>query len=196
MGPSPIASGKFLSAGYAPDERLIAWRGNERHQYFELDDGRAGRPSTSTYFLARPPSCHKLDLPEAEFAQKSVALSSTELLLQKLQIVESTEKDLVDIGFLLLANPARLNGSGLDSTRIAGLLSRDWGFFHTATGNLSKVSAIAEERFQGTDAMAVADRVDELRHDMDRAPKSRKWKLRSRLGTKIPWYEQVEELDR
>lgn len=185
----------FLSRGYAPDERLIAWRGDERHQYFELDDD--GRPVLDIdVFLGSPPSCHKFDLPAEEFGREGVALSATELLLQKLQIVETTEKDLADIGFLLLANPSSLNGSGLDSARIAGLLGRDWGFFYTASRNLDRTESFARLKLGEEDADAVATRVTELRQEIDSAPKSRKWKLRSKLGTKVSWYEEVEELDR
>lgn len=185
----------FESSGYVADERLIAWRGKERHQYFELDD--SGQPVLDIdVFLGCPPACHRFDLPNEEFGREAVALSATELLLQKLQIVEATEKDLVDIGFLLLANPASLNGSGLDSARIAGLLSRDWGFHYTATGNLSKTEQLAGERFDHMAAAAVSERVGQLCRDIEDAPKSRKWKIRSKLGTKVSWYEAVEELDR
>ena len=31
---------------------------------------------------------------------------------------------------------------------------------------------------------------------MDRAPKPMAWKLRARLGTKVPWYDEVEEVHR
>ncbi|HTU14771.1 MAG TPA: hypothetical protein VMF31_06210 [Solirubrobacterales bacterium] len=185
----------FVARGYAPDERLIAWRGDERHQYFELDEG--GRPVVDIdVFLGLPPACHKFDLPGEEFGRGGVALSSTELLLQKLQIVETTGKDLTDIAFLLLANPASLNGAGIDSARVAGLLSRDWGFHYTATRNLERVEAVAAEKMDQTSEGAVRDRIAALRDEIDGAPKSRKWKMRAKVGTRVSWYEEVEELDR
>jgi len=185
----------FVAQGYAPDERLIAWRGDERHQYFALDD--SGQPVVDVdVFLGRPPACHKFELPAEEFGREEVALSATELLLQKLQIVETTEKDLADMAFLLLANPASLNGSGLDSERIAGLLSRDWGFFYPAPRTRGRVESFSTERLGEPGRGAIALRVGQLREEIEAAPKSRKWKLRARLGTKVSWYEEVEELDR
>lgn len=185
----------FVARGYAPDERLIAWRGDERHQYFELDDD--GRPIIDIdVFLGMPPACHKFDLPTEEFGRGGVALSSTELLLQKLQIVESTEKDLTDIAFLLLANPASLNGAGIDSDRVAGLFSRDWGFHYTATRNLDRVEAISADKLDQTSERAVRERIGALTEEIDAAPKSRKWKMRAKVGTRVSWYEEVEELDR
>lgn len=185
----------FVNRGYAPDERLIAWRGDERHQYFELDE--SGQPVTDIdVFLGLPPACHKFDLPDEEFSGSATALSPTELLLQKLQIVESTEKDLTDVAFLLLANPASLNGSGIDGVRVAGLLSRDWGFHYTATRNLERVEGILGEKLDETSEAAVRTRIAELRADIDGAPKGRKWKMRAKVGTRVSWYEEVEELDR
>lgn len=185
----------FVARGYVPDERLIAWRGDVRHQYFELDEN--GEPVVDVdVFLGLPPACHTFDLPDEEFTGSGVALSATELLLQKLQIVEATDKDLTDIAFLLLANPASLNGAGIDSSRIAGLLSRDWGFHYTATGNLERVDSILDVKMEGTSQQATRDRISSLADDIEMAPKSRKWKMRSRLGTKVSWYEEVEELDR
>lgn len=185
----------FVAHGYVPDERLIAWRGDERHQYFVLDD--SGTPVIDVdVFLGLPPACHKFDLPGEEFGGDEVALSSTELLLQKLQIVESTDKDLTDIAFLLLANPTSLNGAGLDSERIAGLLSKDWGFYYTATRNLERVEAISAEKLDPASHVAVQARIRALGDAIEATPKSRKWKMRARLGTKVSWYEEVEELDR
>lgn len=185
----------FVEQGYTPNERLIAWRGDKRHQYFELDD--SGQPRVEVdVFLGPPPACHKFDLPADEFDGDDVALSPTELLLQKLQIVEVTEKDVADIAYLLRANPASLNGAGLDTGRIAKLLSQDWGFYYTATQNLDRVQAFASERLEGASRDEVSQRVGRLRDEIEAAPKSRKWKIRAKLGTKVSWYEEVEELDR
>lgn len=185
----------FVARGYAPDERLIAWRGDERHQYFELDE--TGEPVIDIdLFLGLPPACHRFDLPDEEFGRQSVTLSPTELLLQKLQIVETTDKDLTDIAFLLLANPASLNGSGIDSSRVAGLLSRDWGFHYTASQNLEKVETILGQKMDETSQQATRARIDSLVDDVEEAPKSRKWKMRAKVGTRVSWYEEVEELDR
>jgi len=185
----------FVGRGYAPDERLIAWRGNERHRYFELDEN--GEPVVDIdLFLGLPPACHRFDLPAEEFGRAGVSLSVTELLLQKLQIVETTDKDLTDIAYLLLANPVSLNGSGIDDSRVAGLLSKDWGFHYTASRNLERVTAILGQKMDGASRQATQDRIGTLVEDVEAAPKSRRWKMRAKVGTRVAWYEEVEELDR
>ena len=185
----------FVARGYVPDERLIAWRGNERHQYFELDEN--GDPVVDIdLFLGLPPSCHRFNLPDEEFNRPGVALSVTELLLQKLQIVETTDKDLTDIAYLMLANPVSLNGSGIDDSRIAGLLSKDWGFHYTASRNLERVAAILDQKMDEASRQAAQERIGVLAEDVEEAPKSRKWKMRAKVGTRVTWYEEVEELDR
>lgn len=185
----------FVARGYAPDERLIAWRGDERHQYFEFDEN--GNPVVDIdLFLGLPPACHSFDLPDDEFRRSGTTLSVTELLLQKLQIVETTEKDLTDIAYLLLANPVSLNGSGINDSRIAELLSRDWGFHYTASRNLDRVCEILAKKMDEESLHATRNRIDSLVEDLEATPKSRKWKLRAKVGTRVAWYEEVEELDR
>lgn len=193
--PSEDIKSVFVALGYSPDERLIAWRGDERHQYFELDE--SGEPVVDIdLFLGLPPACHSFDLPAEEFRRSGDALSATELLLQKLQIVETTDKDLTDIAFLLLANPVSMNGAGIDDSRIAGLLSRDWGFHYTATRNLERVRDIIEAKMDDGSVRATRDRIESLAGNLEEAPKSRKWKMRAKVGTRVTWYEEVEELDR
>jgi hypothetical protein len=42
----------------------------------------------------------------------------------------------------------------------------------------------------------VQDRVAELRDVIERAPKTQRWKLRARVGNRVKWYEEVEEVNR
>jgi hypothetical protein len=185
----------FVEHGYEPDERLIAWRGDQRHQYFELDE--QGQPVMEIdVFLGSPPACHSFELPDSAFGFDGTALPSTELLLQKLQIVESSEKDLLDIAFLFLASDIGEPANQIDSERVAGLMAKDWGFSHTTGINLALVSDLAGKRLEPEAAAEVSTKVDRLSEQIEAAPKSRKWKLRARVGTKVSWYEEVEELDR
>lgn len=184
----------FTDQGYTPDERLIAWRGDQRHQYFELDE--SGEPVMDIdVFLGPPPACHSFDLPSAAFTFEGTALPVTELLLQKLQIVQASHKDLFDMAFLLLAADSGRPGNELDRDRLTGLLSKDWGFFHTVGLNLEKVRDLADE-LEAEDSERVKMAVGDLANQIEAVPKSRKWKLRARVGTKVSWYEEVEELDR
>jgi hypothetical protein len=46
------------------------------------------------------------------------------------------------------------------------------------------------------DRDVLRSRVHALQQRIDDAPKSAKWRLRAKVGTRYPWYEEVEELDR
>jgi len=64
-----------------------------------------------------------------------------EMLLEKMQIVNLEEKDIVDTTMLLREH--EVGGSDpetIDAGYIAKLLSGDWGFYYTCTTNLKKVS--------------------------------------------------------
>jgi hypothetical protein len=40
----------------------------------------------------------------------------------------------------------------------------------------------------------VVSRLDDLRKRIDAEPKSTKWKLRARVGERVQWYEEPEEV--
>ena len=39
-----------------------------------------------------------------------------------------------------------------------------------------------------------ADQVETLRAALDAAPKSARWRLRARVGDRVPWYNEPEEV--
>ena len=43
---------------------------------------------------------------------------------------------------------------------------------------------------------AIASRIDRLLAAMEEAPKSRRWKMRARIGERKQWYEEPEEVGR
>lgn len=66
----------------------------------------------------------------------------TDLLLEKMQIVEIDLKDLKDTVALLLEHDLAEKDGGveeIDCGRLCQLLCADWGFYHTVTENLDKV---------------------------------------------------------
>lgn len=196
-GTSALIAEVFAGAGYVADERLNAWHGDSRHRYFLVEKGESEPWLDVDVFLGTPPACHEIEMRDA-LAAPGMAVSATDLLLQKLQIVETTEKDLVDILYLLVEHDlaATDGGDGLDASHVARLLARDWGFHHTATGNLEKVRGLVPEAGLNGDAAATGERLERLASAIEQEPKSRRWKLRAKVGTRAQWYEAVEELDR
>ena len=79
----------------------------------------------------------------------------SDLLIGKLQIVQTDQKDLVDAIALLLEHPlAPGDADGISTDRVAGLCGSNWGLWRTLTGNLDKITAYAA----GTPALPPGDR--------------------------------------
>lgn len=182
----------FRQLGLAEDERLNLLRGNVRQKWF-AQAGAGGEALPIDVFIGDPPLCHKLDFSDG-FASPHPELPSTDLLLQKLQIVEINEKDLIDAAYLMSGRDFGPAPDLIDLDRIVKLTGEDWGFFHTVTVNLEKLEGAAREFVP--DPASVLAALGELRSRTEAAPKSRRWKLRAKVGTKVQWYTEVEELDR
>jgi hypothetical protein len=120
-----------------------------------------------------------------------------ELVLEKMQIVEINEKDVIDTIMLLLEHPlGEGDGDVINIAHIARLCARDWGLWRTTTMNLDKVRQLAQgyPQLEETERRAIGDRVGEALTRIDREPKSRKWRLRAVIGDRKKWYRDVGEL--
>jgi hypothetical protein len=71
----------------------------------------------------------------------------------------------------------------------------DWGWYYTATMNLNKIKKMAYEypQLSQEDKMIVGQRVDKMLSYIENRPKSFKWKMRAKVGTKKMWYNPVED---
>lgn len=126
-------------------------------------------------------------------------LQVSDLLLSKLQIHQITRNDLVDLMVLFASS----EGLGADAqqpetSRVMAVLRDDWGFWYTSTSNLRR---LIEELGScapvlGALAPEIEQRARHLLQLLDEVPKSVRWKLRARVGTKVRWYEDVGEVDR
>lgn len=135
-------------------------------------------------FLDRMTMCHTLDLHERlELAELTV--SPTDLLLSKLQVYETNERDLKDAAALLL-------DCEIDTDYIASLLGRDWGWWRTVTEVLQRLDSYVAE-LELDNRAELRERIDELRTRVNAEPKARRWKLRSRVGDRVRWYELPED---
>jgi hypothetical protein len=120
-----------------------------------------------------------------------------EMLLGKMQIVQINEKDIIDTVMLLLEHPlGDHDGEAINIGHIAGLLGRDWGLWRTVTMNLGKVGDMAGhyEQIPVEESDAVRRRVNEALARIEAEPKSRRWRLRARVGDRMKWYRDVGEL--
>ncbi len=118
--------------------------------------------------------------------------------MTKLQVVELTDKDVRDIATLLNEHDI---GSADDNTIngdfIASLTADDWGLWRTVKLNLERVHDQIEALSLDDDAKArVVERADALWERIEREPKSRKWRVRDRVGDRKRWYEVPDEVRR
>jgi len=139
---------------------------------------------------------HVLPLKNRLEAEK-LTLPLAELLLEKMQIAQINEKDLIDTIMLLREHPlGKSDAETINVDIICALLANDWGFWRTVTGNLRLTYEIMDQYSQLSeqDKLIVRGHIDELLAYIDKTPKSSRWKLRSKVGEKVKWYKDVEEL--
>jgi len=179
----------FRGLGYEPDQAVNTQFGTVRRIYhhppgFHVD-----------LVFERLEFCHEIDL-RGRLELVPRTLAPADLALQKLQIVERNEKDVIDLCLLLLIHELRDGDpAGIELDRIVGLTADDWGLYTTATDFLADALVLATRTPMRDDARAlIAERIGELRGRMEAAPKSARWRLRSRVGRRIRWYRVVEEV--
>jgi hypothetical protein len=147
-------------------------------------------------FLDRLDFCHPIEL-TGRLEMHPVTIPLTDILLEKLQIVEINEKDLKDLVVLFLEHPIadRRVEDAFDASYVVALLSKDWGFFYTVSLNLDRVRRYMQTISDLTDGQRalVEERMDHLWNKVEAAPKGMKWKLRAKVGTSRRWYNEVGE---
>jgi hypothetical protein len=47
-----------------------------------------------------------------------------------------------------------------------------------------------------TQAQTIRERLTAIQEGMDAVPKTLAWKMRAKVGTRVRWYEEVEEVQR
>jgi hypothetical protein len=181
----------LASAGYSDDPQVYVDSEGSR-----LVAEHAGIGMHIDVFLDKLEFCHTvLWKDRLEIDPETIPLA--ELLLQKMQIVEINEKDLIDTITLLLEYPL---GDSDDDTvnidRVAAICAKDWGWWRTLTMNLDKVRQMAAHYEQLTDeeTIRVADQVQAALDRVEAEPKSMSWKLRAKIGDRKKWYRDVGEL--
>ena len=121
-----------------------------------------------------------------------------ELLLEKMQIVQINEKDIIDTIMLLLEHPlGDKDNETINIKYVAGLCSNDWGLWRTTTMNLDKVHKLAHGYTQLTveDKEKIDSQVNKALTEIEQEPKSLAWRLRARVGDRVKWYRDVDEVE-
>jgi len=95
---------------------------------------------------------------------------------------------------------ARTTSETINTSVIAALCAKDWGLYTTVSMTIEKLREFivqGEAELLSEDLQAqITGKLDRIQSDMEGAPKPLAWRMRSRLGTRVPWYEEVEEVQR
>jgi hypothetical protein len=166
--------------GFAGDREFNALHGRER---LVFQDGDGVKLDVVLDVLRM---CHTIPL-AAGFQTPGPTLPARLLLVSKLQVVELTEKDRLDVAALLLGCPY----VELEADRVALECADDWGLWRSLTGTLRAIrrdppplAGAEQDRLRGVAAR--------LLERLETAPKTLRWRLRDRVGDRMRWYELPE----
>jgi hypothetical protein len=181
----------LLERGFVPDRTFNALYG-DKQLYFQHPDGWA-----IDVVIDKLRMCHTLEF-ASRLGTMPYTLDPLDVLLSKLQIVELNEKDADDCLRLLVTYPiAESDGGGaLDLRVFRSLVGDDWGWWRTVTHNLERIRSLLDAGERPAIAGGRLDpraQVDALERAAEEAPKSRRWRMRARIGERKRWYEQPEE---
>ncbi len=180
----------FLTAsGFVIDKDVLAVTEGKRYVFAET-----GTNLNVDVFFDELFFCHPIPLRD-RLQLDYPTITPTDLLLEKMQIVQINPKDVKDTLVLVLEHRlAARTPDTIDHEYIADMLAKDWGFYHTVTTNLAYVRAQLEDgTLQPEQADVVRTRLDELLDAIEKEPKTTRWKIRSRVGTRVKWYQEVAE---
>jgi hypothetical protein len=82
---------------------------------------------------------------------------------------------------------------------ISDLCAKDWGLYTTVSMNIEKLKDILSRgsiELEEEQTQVIARRLTRIRQAMDEAPKTLAWKMRAKVGKRVRWYMEVEEVQR
>ena len=185
----------FMPAvGYSPHKQFNVLNGARRQIYYHNET-----EMKIDIFVGAFEMCHKIPL-EDRLHIHPITIPLAELLLTKAQIAELNRKDALDIASLLLYAETGSDDEGkINLNQLAQLCGADWGLYKTTSINLKRVEEIVSEEnvhLTGSERGLIKKRIGEIQQAFESMPKSMQWKMRDKVGTRIRWYEEVEEVAR
>ncbi|MGO9644858.1 MAG: hypothetical protein ACLPY5_08945 [Candidatus Bathyarchaeia archaeon] len=182
----------FSNLGYDGNERVNTMFGLTRQIYTARQGGRH-----VDVFMDKLSFSHVIDLTR-RLEIDPVTLTLADLLLEKMQIAKINEKDLKDTVILLLGHElSDKDGETINAKYVAKLLSDDWGFYYTVTNNLKTTRDYAERLtlLSPEEKTVVTGKIDALLDQIEKQGKSIKWRIRAKAGTRMPWYDETENVE-
>ena len=188
-GGRTAVSNLLTEAGYVPDEMFNALHGTRRLLFYD-----EGNQRKLDVFIGEFVMCHPIPIAD-RLERHPLTVPLAELLLTKLQIVELTERDERDIYNLVFHHEVvTVEGEGIEADYVAEICARDWGLWRTAKSTIERSRTdVAGYSLEGDAGRLIAERLAAISDRIEQAPKSARWKLRSRVGDRVRWYEEPEE---
>jgi hypothetical protein len=184
---------EFLSSqGYAPNKAFNAMNGSRRLLFYDEPNRRQIDVFVGTFEM-----CHELAL-EPRLELEPLTLPLAELMLTKLQIIKLNRKDAHDLYALLLTHEVcDHDRDAINGAWIGRLCGQDWGLCHTVELNLARLELELDELpLAATQRQLIRTRIRELQEAVERTPKTTKWRIRARVGDRVRWYEEPEEVEK
>jgi hypothetical protein len=178
----------FTEMEYEPRKRFNAMMGRKRLIFNDLINQRR-----VDIFLDVFEMSHKFDFTK-RIEIEPLTLPLADLLATKLQVFEANDKDFRDMATLFLDHDVgSRDGEEINGAYLAKLCAGDWGIWKTFTMNLSKIrDTLGNFGLSSSELDAVRNRIDKLSKMIDQEPKGFSWKMRARVGERVPWYELPE----
>ena len=173
--------------GYRPEARFNALHGHSRMLFTGPEELHLD------LLVGDFQMCHRLSLRE-RLTLDPLTLTLADLLLTKLQIAQLNRKDATDVAAILLDHELGTGGAGVDLPYVTGLLSSDWGWWRTVTANLDLLPSVLPEDLDDASRSRIVGQAAALRTAVDGRQKSLAWRMRARVGDRIPWRQDPEEV--
>jgi hypothetical protein len=177
------------ASGYVPDQMFNALHGARRLLFYDETNRRKVDVFVGEFMM-----CHEIPIAD-RLDREPQTLPLAELLLTKLQIVELTERDQRDIYNLTFHHHVSGgDGSGIEGDYVGEVCARDWGLWRTSRSTIERCQAnLASYDLTPDTSALISERLGVLWMRIEAAPKTAKWRLRSRIGERVRWYQQPEE---
>jgi hypothetical protein len=184
-------------------QELMASLGyKENQEVFIVSEGQRAifdKPGAGLHidvFYEKLDFCHTIHW-NGRLEVDSPTIPLAEMLLEKMQIVQINEKDIIDTIMLLMEHElGDTDQETINIKRVAALCGNDWGLWRTTTMNLDKVRKLAQgyEQLTVEQKQRIDQQVQSALTHLEQEPKSLAWRLRARVGDRVKWYKDVDEV--
>ena len=179
----------FEKQGYELEKRAAMMSGGTRHIYF------GGQIPMIDVFFDKLDYNHPINY-QGRLELNPYCVSLTDLLLQKLQIVQINDKDLKDAMLLILAGQlGDVDAKKVNLKYLAKKMADDWGFYYTSIMNLNKIQSAVHgvAVLSDNERIVIKEKAEAIIKIIENEPKSGKWRNRAKTGTNKIWYKEVSD---